>query len=248
MLSPTAINSVVPGGWSVAVEMSFYLIFPLCMLIIHGLKSAAVFIFASYYFGKYVITLLDSFYANREYSIEFLYVWKYYMLPSQISAFAIGIGLYFVIKRLSHVTGKFFSYFTFILAAAVAICAFNLLQYGGPVAVLTYSFIFALFALSFSTGHFPIITNRIMQKLGLLSFSAYLSHFAVIHVLKISGTVDYLMSHGQFIAFPVLSISVIVITIVISYFTHRFVETPGIRAGNALVEFVIGRSLLARRA
>lgn len=236
MLSPNAINSVVPGGWSVAVEMSFYLIFPLCMLMVRGWKSAAIFVVASYYSGKQASALLGQLYAKHEYPDYLVQFWKEYILPSQISAFAIGICLYFVIKRLTHMSGKIFAYSTFITAAVATVCAFSLLQYGGPIAVLTYSFIFSLFALSFSTGHFSIITNKWIQKLGVLSFSAYLSHFAVIYLLKTYGIVDYLMKHGQSIALPVLSILVIAITVVVSYFTHRFIETPGIRAGNSLIQ------------
>jgi peptidoglycan/LPS O-acetylase OafA/YrhL len=244
MLNPNSINSVVPGGWSVAVEMSFYLIFPLCMLMIRGWKSAAAFIFASYYLGKYASIFLASLYTTPEYSIDILEAWKYYILPSQISAFAIGICLYFAIKRLSHRTGKIFAYSIFSLAAIVSICVFSLLQYGGPIAVLWYSFIFSLFALSFSTGYFSIISNKWIQKLGVLSFSAYLSHFAVIYLLIKYGVVEYLMRYGDSIALPILSILVIAITVVISYFTHRFVETHGIRAGNSLIQYFHNRAQL----
>jgi peptidoglycan/LPS O-acetylase OafA/YrhL len=31
---PTSINSVVPGGWSIAVEMNFYLLLPVCFVIL----------------------------------------------------------------------------------------------------------------------------------------------------------------------------------------------------------------------
>lgn len=235
-LSPSAINSVVPGGWSVAVEMSFYLIFPFCMFIVRGWKSATVFIFASYYFGKYVLTLLGQFYVGHEYSADLIYAWKYYMLPSQISAFAIGICLYFIIKRLSHMMGKVFSYCIFILAIVLSVSAFFLLQYGGPIAVLTYSFIFSLFTLSFVTGNFSIIINKWIQKLGVISFSAYLSHFAIIHQLKLFGIVDYMIGYGKLIALPVLSIFVIAITVMVSYLTYRFIEVPGIRAGDLLIQ------------
>jgi peptidoglycan/LPS O-acetylase OafA/YrhL len=246
MLSPNAINSVVPGGWSVATEMSFYLIFPLCMFMVRGWKSAAVFVIASYYSGKYVSTILGQFYTNYKYSTDIIEAWKYYILPSQISAFAIGICLYFVIKLLSNRTGRFFAYATFISAATATVCAPFLLQYGGPIAVLTYSFLFALFALSFSTGHFAIITNKWIQKLGVLSFSAYLSHFAVIHLLKTYGVVDYLTSFGQTIALTALSISVIAITVAISYLTHRFIEGPGIQAGNLLIQRYQEKYFLSR--
>lgn len=240
MLSPNAINSVVPGGWSVAVEMSFYLIFPLCMMMIRGWKSAVLFVIASYYSGKYVSALLGKLYATQGYPDYLVQVWKDYILPAQISAFAIGICLHFVIVRLKYMTGKFFAYSTFISAVVVTICAFFYLQYGGPIAVLTYSFIFALFALSFSTGHFSIIVNKHIQKLGVLSFSAYLLHFAVIYLFKKYGIVDYLMQYGKSAALPMLSLFVLSLTTSISYFTHRFVETPGIQLGRVFSHFGTG--------
>lgn len=244
MLSPNSINSVVPGGWSVSAEMSFYLIFPVLMLIIRGWKSAAVFVLASYYLGKYASIYLARLYANSGYSFEILEAWKYYILPSQISAFAIGICLYFSIKHLSGRTGKIFAYSTFCSAVILSICVFFLLQYGGPIAVLWYSLIFALFALSFSTGHFQIITNKWMQKLGVLSFSAYLSHFSVIWLLKEYGVVKYFLEYGRLAALPILSLLVIATTIAISYFTHRFVETPGIKAGNSIIQYLHSRAQL----
>jgi len=234
MVRPSSINSVVPGGWSVAVEMAFYLIFPICMMFIRGWKSAFIFVFLSYYVGKYTSLALAKFYNNGEYSFEILEAWKFYILPSQISAFAIGILLYFVIQMATGLKGRVFDYFAFFVAIFSTVSAFYLLQYGGPIAVLTYSFIFALFALSFSDGNLSLITNRYVQKLGILSFSAYLSHFAVIYALKAFGVVEFFMGYGKSIAFPSLILLVVLITVVVSYFTHRFVEKPGIRLGNML--------------
>ncbi|HEY4318276.1 MAG TPA: acyltransferase [Herbaspirillum sp.] len=247
MLNPNSINSVVPGGWSVAVEMSFYLIFPLWMLMVRGWKSAAILVVGSYYLGKYASALLGQIYANHSYPEYLIQVWKEYILPSQISAFAIGVCLYFVINRLSHITGKVFSYSAFVAAVFAITCNFFILQYGGPIAVLTYSMIFALFALSLRTGHLSIVTNKWIQKLGVLSFSAYLLQFSVIYLLKSYGIVDYLISYGQSIALPILSILVVAITVVASYFTHRFIETPGIQAGNSLIQYFHRRTQFGYR-
>ncbi len=235
-ISPSAINSVVPGGWSVAVEMSFYLIFPLCMLIVRGWKSAFVFIFASYYFGKYIVGLLGNFYTKNEYSSDLIYAWKYYTLPSQISAFAIGIFLYFVIKKLSPMIGRVGSYCAFSLCVAVSVSVFHFLQYGGPIAVLWYSTVFAILTFSLSAGYLPMISNKWVQKLGVISFSAYLSHFAVIHQLKSLGVVDYMLGYGKMIALPSLSLLVVLITIIISYLTYKFIEMPGIRLGERFIK------------
>jgi peptidoglycan/LPS O-acetylase OafA/YrhL len=103
------------------------------------------------------------------------------MLPSQISAFAIGMALYFVIRQMPKMT-KFFYFLAFISASVITICAVTFLQFGGPISVLTYSFIFALFALSFSGGHLALFTNKWIQTLGVQSFSAYLSQFVVIYL------------------------------------------------------------------
>ena len=39
---PAAINAVVPGGWSIAVEMNFYLILPYCSKVIRTLRGSLI--------------------------------------------------------------------------------------------------------------------------------------------------------------------------------------------------------------
>ncbi len=92
--SPYWINTLVPGGWSVAIEMPFYLMVPLLYKKMTSLKQAVwltgiCFIlskFLSFFLKKY--PLID----NNELWQAFLYYW----LPNQLPMFFFGIILYFL--------------------------------------------------------------------------------------------------------------------------------------------------------
>ncbi len=241
-LSPNAINSVVPGGWSVACEMTFYLIFPLLMQFIRGWKSAIAFIFFSYYIGKYTSLVLARIYQSSNYSFEILEAWKYYILPSQISSFAIGIALFYAVKYFSDKNkNNIHPYLYFTAATITLIIVFNFLQYGGPIAVLNYSIIFALYIISFSTGNFKAIINKPIIKLGTISYSAYLTHFAVIHFIKLYGLPDMFSTNEKYISFFITFLIALITTTAISSLTYRFIEKPGIKIGNSLINHIKNR-------
>lgn len=241
-LSPNAINSIVPGGWSIACEMAFYLIFPLLMQFIRGWKSAIAFIFFSYYIGKYTSLALARLYQNFNYPFETLEAWKYYILPSQISSFAIGIALFYAVKYFSDKNkNNIHPYLYFTAATITLIIVFNFLQYGGPIAVLNYSIIFALYIISFSTGNFKAIINKPIIKLGTISYSAYLTHFAVIHFIKLYGLPDMFSTNEKYISFFITFLIALITTTAISSLTYRFIEKPGIKIGNSLINHIKNR-------
>lgn len=119
--------------------MAFYAIFPLCMLVMRGWRSALEFLLVTYYVGQYASVVLTKFYAGGAYCFELLEARKFYTLPSQISAFGVGVLLYHAIKAASKLNSSAVSYGSLIASALSALSAFYLLQYGGPVAVLTHS-------------------------------------------------------------------------------------------------------------
>ena len=83
---PTSINSVVPGGWSIAVEMNFYLLLPLCFMYLNSLRrcmiagAGAVFfsVAVSWLAGKW---LMRSYTA---YPADLIQSFMYYWLPRQM--------------------------------------------------------------------------------------------------------------------------------------------------------------------
>jgi peptidoglycan/LPS O-acetylase OafA/YrhL len=98
--SVTALNSVAPGGWSIAVEMQFYLLFPLIIYLFRR-PNGPVFFYAlvalvsavaEFAAQRYLIPRLAlSLPGNQAYLAEaFYYCW----LPRQFVCFGLGVLLY----------------------------------------------------------------------------------------------------------------------------------------------------------
>lgn len=93
--SPWTINSVVPGGWSVAAEMTFYAIFPLLASRVKSLASAALGLVAA-------VTIAIAFRVSIDRSLGvfegapgyLLEGFSYFALPSQLPAFFVGMLAY----------------------------------------------------------------------------------------------------------------------------------------------------------
>ena len=90
---------VVPGGWSIGVEFSFYLAFPLIMALVRSMRAAVGFLVVALILGSAANALLAAplmgDYGNVA-AANFLYFW----FPNQLPVFALGTILYFLLQRL----------------------------------------------------------------------------------------------------------------------------------------------------
>jgi peptidoglycan/LPS O-acetylase OafA/YrhL len=234
---PESITSVVPGGWSIAVEMNFYLILPLLIARIESLRGAFFFI---------GITLLLSAAAN-------LALWALYsdVYPSdqryllsgflslnfftQLPIFAIGIAAFLALDAV-RITPTYALIAACSLLSAVALMISMPVQWSTNLANIDYLFFgmgFGIFALVLYSYPTAIITNPVVVQLGKLSFSMYLSHFAVIHYLRENGISDA-FGHGNLRSLGYLA-WVLCLTALVSYFFYRVVEQPMISLGRQLI-------------
>ena len=96
--NPYWINSLVNGGWSVAIEMMFYLLVPFLFRIVRSLESAGVFVLVTLFLSL-MLGKIGSFYipiTDRDLWFDFLYFW----LPNQLPVFGLGFVLFFLSRRL----------------------------------------------------------------------------------------------------------------------------------------------------
>jgi len=97
---PTTLTSVVPGGWSIAVEMTFYACVPFLYLKIKNIYVASIAVLgsllASLLIKNYTSGLLTTHASFKPYLVDtFTRLW----FPSQLPVFMLGIVLYFFIKQ-----------------------------------------------------------------------------------------------------------------------------------------------------
>ena len=97
-LNPSWINLVVPGGWSITVEMTFYLFVPLLFRKIKSLRGSivfTVFTFLIAFFANYVYTIIAAGHISENKLDSYLFYW----FPNQLPVFSLGILVYFLIEK-----------------------------------------------------------------------------------------------------------------------------------------------------
>lgn len=185
---PETITSVVPGGWSIAVEMNFYLILPFLLPYIKSLQSCLIFFIVSLVFfclNSLIVPHIFSYPVNQQYLLNSFPFLNFF---GQFPIFIIGIFCHLILrkryprKRIAIIGGSFFVVF--------------LLAFTYPVFKLPSHFLvdtllkrphfliagglFSVLAILLANWPLKLLVNRITTTLGKLSFSMYLTHFAIL--------------------------------------------------------------------
>lgn len=233
-LSPNAINSVAIGGWSVAVETTFYCLLPwlhsrfndlwkcLRLLLVSCIAAPAI----SYSLGAV-------FPASQEY---FQFLW----FPIEFPVFVMGMVAYHLSKLLPkwsiHVGGGI---------GLVALGAEIFLSSLPNTNTRLYwsSLAFVPLVLGLSVWNWKFLVNQATIFLGRISYSLYLTHFfaliIVTHLVqKNTGVLHSEWLRGTLPGFVVTFAAVLAISVVISVVTFKLIEEPGIS---------LGRRIIARR-
>jgi peptidoglycan/LPS O-acetylase OafA/YrhL len=227
--NPYWITSLVPGGWSIAVEMTFYSVLPLLFSRVKNLNQA----FSFFIFSIIVRALLQLFFMKFQLITDDS-LWRNYLFlyfPSQLPVFCLGILLYFIItenESIRKISGKSILVFSGILLAQFS-TGFQLFF---PNHVL-FGFGFLILGYGLSTFQFTLIVNPIVSYIGKISFSMYLVHFAVLHWLTQLNFIDY-ADNGTLnyvLRFSIVS----VLTILISTIFYKTVEVPFQEIGKKII-------------
>jgi exopolysaccharide production protein ExoZ len=168
--SPIAINSAVPGGWSIAVEMSFYALFPI--LALFEMKTATLLVLAliSYLvLGIILTTIIVSLYSPPP-------IFIYYSLLTQFPIFIIGMVVYKLCIDFQK------NEIIFMIAIALIWLIFAFVgKYAYEINTRPFFwlqiFLFALMMYYFFKRR---INFWALSQIGTLSYSMYLFHFAII--------------------------------------------------------------------
>jgi len=234
---PETIDSVVPGGWSIAVEMTFYLTFPLLMKYIKSIPSSLAFLALSLLLCKlsnliFYQIYYDSYPAHQQYLVSSFLSQNFF---GQMPVFAIGILSCFIfenkntLKRTVLICDCAFA-FMVLLEFIVLLPHFgtNLLSN-----YIVFSGIFALGALNLAIFPVRLLVNGVITLIGEISFSMYLVHFAVIYGLSRSGFTS-LFKLGD-VSSLLYFLCVVAVTAAVSRFLYAAIETQGILFGKRLI-------------
>ncbi|WP_426671959.1 acyltransferase family protein [Mucilaginibacter sp. McL0603] len=229
-LSPYWVNSTIPGGWSVGIEVLFYLIFPLLFFWIKSVWSAVNLILICMLFAKLITSIMS---VHPLVNDQLLWgIFTYENIISQLPVFLIGICLYRISTNKNSFEEQPWKYKTYCFIAVIIFL--HLL--GGNVFKEHYLFAIAFAFLSFGLSNYPFIllVNRFTVWVGKLSYSIYLVHLLVAGLL-----VKYHLNHYSSNASieVVIRFSIILsISIAVSMFTYHLIEVPFQNLGKRVIE------------
>jgi peptidoglycan/LPS O-acetylase OafA/YrhL len=228
-LNPYWITSLVPGGWSITVEMTFYLCVPLLFGFIRSLDRAASALCVSLLlcFGLHVLLTRVPLISDR-------FIWEYYLFlyfPAQLPVFLMGIMGFFIVIRHDYRLRPG----TLLLLGVTVPLVITYYQYAY---VLWFAAFFTVLLIVLARHPYKVLVNRVTELIGEVSYSAYLVHFAVLHWMQKWGVLDLLPTNRQLLAVLNLGLKYTLVlgaTLGISYIFHQVVELPAQRFGKRLL-------------
>lgn len=218
---PSAINKVVPGGWSIAAEAMLYVIFPAILALARQPRRLTIFVIGSYIVAGatnlLLIRLLPPTPENRGFAMAF---WL-----CQVPAFAGGcllaaVGSKIRVGRSAAMVALFGSVIGLIVDS----------QLRGHSNLLVAILLMTIFVWAIANAQPHIFLSGFLPYLGRISFSVYILHFLVL------GVVDLALQRiappmPPAITFVIIYVTTLALVSVAATLTFRFIEQPFVKLG-----------------
>jgi peptidoglycan/LPS O-acetylase OafA/YrhL len=227
---PSAINSVVPGGWSIGIEMFFYAIAPLLFFAAksrHGLWAitagtallCTLFLCAGACQGNAGCTVPNN---------TFLYYWP----PAQLPCFIVGFWLWHLCRPL--LSGARHSSHAATVVAAVAVAGFGVLL-ATAISMEAFAAVPVIAALAsaalliaFCGVPARVLLTPVVLRIGQNSYGIYIWHFLAILAVRmvLKTPLSDVARHYPVAAFALGSVVVLLLAHTAALVTARDIEQP----------------------
>jgi peptidoglycan/LPS O-acetylase OafA/YrhL len=224
---PSTVNSFSPGAWSIAAEMTFYLLFPL-LLRLKGkrwmaLTATVVSFVLSLITYKLIVTLMPG---KSDYVTYFAYFFWIVQLPAFMSGVCIAAWLPHL-QKYANVSKLVFP----LSLALVASAAFSR---GLTSSYIAADILFSIMVTSGALSASPILRLSLLRHIGTVSFSVYLTHsffLCVFAKLMPPGSTGY---SNEIIA-VLTFVAALTAAVLVSSVTYTSIELKGKGLGDALL-------------
>ncbi len=226
-------TSFVWAGWTLGVEVIFYVVFPLIFGWVTSVSRALALVAASIALGNAHAHLIAWMPVAEPLRASYLQ----FSVPHMLPVFAFGILAFNIHSRWfdGRPPNRLVS-----LALVVSACVgyWALLSghmWGRLDSLYWQAIVYATLLLGLSVFSWPVLVNRVTVFLGVISYSLYLNHPTVVAMLRpfyrwvYAGTIPASL---QFAVCASVTVTAVAVGSILSY---RVVEQPGIRLGSRLI-------------
>jgi peptidoglycan/LPS O-acetylase OafA/YrhL len=243
---PDTINAVFPGSWSIAVETSFYALFPVMFATIRNIWSALIWLVATVLLAHFTYGLYQQhFFPAVSGTLEgedFKFLW----IGNQLPVFALGSVVYFVIK--DRVAGQRPWLGLFLVLLAVLMVVPCLVTPDGryyglratlPLLGLLHPYMPACAGLAvFVVGMF-FLNDRVLANAGVIFLGKISYSFYILNMFIVGYSFTHLKAPQGLGRLFLLSL---LVGSVLSTLTYLLVEIPGIACGKRVIAFIQARA------
>lgn len=209
----------VPGGWSIATEMAFYLVFPLFAAFVTTWRRALILLVVTSAFGIAIYPWTSEAWGEG-YAIDWLI--------NQLPAFAAGMAAYFAVRDFRRRPHRPWLWVLMLVVIVYILWAPNKAwpRFQAPL----YAPAFGLFIYLLANAKFVLFNNALTRAIGVRSYSIYLIHFAVIAAAfpRLAPLMDSRSMMG------VVFVGIACASFAIASLTLRF-ERWGVAVGSAFI-------------
>lgn len=246
-LIPSMSNGIPWAGWTIGVEMLFYVLFP---VIFRGLntpgKALGGLAIAAMMGGAWEWWTKEVGISGNGYD--------HFGLLSRIPIFVLGILVFHIHRGINYRWKRWGA--DYALIGLSVFCLMKIAYSGNKSAVIVshdyqQALAWAALVLGLSVSPLPALVNSVSRFFGKISYSFYLTHATVINLLSATFIPIYAWTDHKLFRYLLCYAMVLVVTTAISYLTYRLVEVPSIRLGSRVIRWLsdrrksaVGNSLL----
>jgi peptidoglycan/LPS O-acetylase OafA/YrhL len=245
---PQTIHSIVPGGWSIADEMIFYLLLPLLVVTLRSWTTTIFAIFAAACLAILVAALAHFGWLFPDLDRALVEQFVFLSFPNQFVAFLAGILVFHLLRAFPGPApsrtlraGLAVSVAAFVAIPFIAAALRGYLLHTIYVMPIVYAFPFALWTWCLAKGGGGFMVNRVTRHVGKVSYSAYFWHFPVLGLLDHSGFFWLGPAVPGWLQFLAIFAAAVMLTVAAASITYRLVEAPMIRVGRQLAMHVAAK-------